>query len=304
MIHWNKTFQKIPKTEFFTGTIDTDGTSVCYHISKPMGEKQADKETVDQCSPLTGRVIAVDPGRVNILFAVEVLEDGTIVTYRLTRSQYYTESGVFEARKHTIQWSKSIQKELQLLSNVSSKKPSVAGFLEYLNVHLGVEDALWNEYTKKRWARQRFALYGGKQRSFAKFCNKLQGKNREDPVIAFGSAKFSSGGKGELSVPTTRAYKEISYRFSTRPTCEFRSSRVSWKDETILDAVGVSGTNVPVRGLLWCRSTNGNKFVNRDLNAAMNIRRCAMAEERPSILDRKKANEPLPRQRIHKWICK
>ena len=35
------------------------------------------------------RVIAIDPGRVNIVYAEEKLPDGSFKTYKLTRGQYY-----------------------------------------------------------------------------------------------------------------------------------------------------------------------------------------------------------------------
>jgi len=39
--------------------------------------------------------------------------------------------------------------------------------------------------------------------------------------------------------------------------------------------------------LLWCNSTiRKNKFVNRDLNAALNIHRCAL-NDHPKIMTRK-----------------
>jgi transposase len=51
---------------------------------------------------------------------------------------------------------------------------------------------------------------------------------------------------------------------------------------------------IAVRGLLWCSSTKEtNKFVNRDLNAAINILNCAKLPQRPKMLDRKFAKTKL-----------
>ena len=90
-----------------------------------------------------------------------------------------------------------------------------------------------------------------------RFLNQLRGdKNEPSPIIAYGSAKFSPNGKGELSAPTCFVYKSVSRRFKTELIDEYNSSQAcnchdekchkvckSWKDE--------NGKNVvrEVRGL-------------------------------------------------------
>ena len=136
----------------------------------------------------------------------------------------------------------------------------------------------------------------GKKRVFAKFFNKI--KNKDDPreiIIAYGNGQFAPGGKGELSVPVKRAYKETKVRFKTELVDEFRSTIVNWKTDTQLHKVlkvGKDGQVVSVRGLLWY-STNDHKgkYVNRDENAAINILRCYVGP-RPVILNRGQAALP------------
>jgi hypothetical protein len=296
-LQWS-TFLKITKVQgkdkTFTGTIDTDGVSVCLHFTRPKkqateGEREEEeKQQVD----LTGkRVLGVDPGRTNILFVVEEVAPNKFKYYRLTRNQYYNESGIITARRHTEHWhNTTIAEEIKLLSTVSTKSASLEAFQAYLQVVFQVKEAMWTEYFKKRWMQQRLRLYGGKKRVFAKFLNKIDSKN-EETVLAFGSAKFAPGGKNEVAVPTSRAFKECSYRFPIVTVDEFRTSKIHWRDDTLLDQVAkknAKGSLEAVRGLLWCSSTiqNNNKFVNRDLNAAINIRRCAILPKRPSILTR------------------
>ena len=66
-------------------------------------------------------------------------------------------------------------------------------------------DELWNEYTQKKWMKQRLRLYGGKKRVFASFFNKMKTEGKKT-IVGFGSAKFAPGSKGEISVPTCRSY--------------------------------------------------------------------------------------------------
>lgn len=82
-------------------------------------------------------------------------------------------------------------------------------YLAQFEIH---KQALWTEYLRHRWARQRLTLYGGKKRVFANFFNRLikefsDGGQRR-VVVAYGNGKFASGGVGEQSVPTVRVAAE------------------------------------------------------------------------------------------------
>jgi hypothetical protein len=189
------------------------------------------------------------------------------------------------------------------LSIASPKSVKVEKFMLYINTHKSHENAIWSEYLKKHWRQQRFRLYGGKKRVFANFLNRLG--PLENTVLAYGSAKFASGGQGEMSVPTSRAFKECSYIVKTVLVDEFRTSKIHWEDNSILQKVqkrNKDGQITTVRGLLWCCSTNQNKskFVNRDLNAAINIMRCAILP-RPTILTRS-SNLKKIKQKVGKII--
>jgi len=73
---------------------------------------------------------------------------------------------------------------------------------------------------------------------------------------------------------------------------EFRTTKIWHKDSTtVLQSVQSEKEGRTVRGLLWCSSTmeNSKLFVNRDLNAAINIHNCfTMYPTRPGILARPK----------------
>ena len=122
-------------------------------------------------------------------------------------------------------------------------------------------------------------------------------------VVAYGSAKFAPGGKGELSVPTSRAFKECASRVVAKITSEFRSSKVDYRDDSVLQFVSVNSFSPrsssynrlqrekqdSLRGLLW--NVVRGEFVSRDLNAALNIRRNLL--HRPAIMNRSRAKEKL-----------
>ena len=301
---WNSfldTSQLQGSNNTFTGTIDTDGLIVNIHFKRPKQQKEKDAE--ENVSLEGKRVLGVDPGRTNIMTVVEIDDNGRYKSKTLTRSRYYLDSGIIEARKKTIKWNKSVKNELTKLAGASPKSVILEKFKTFIATLEQVQKTLWDESFKIRWREQRFRLYGGKKRVIAKFLNTLN--LDEETVLAFGSAKFAPGGKGEVSVPTTRMFKECSYRVRTIPISEFRTSKVYWKDDSVLDTVAKNCPNgklETVRGLLWCSSTNEmNKFVNRDINAAINIMRCAKLPQRPRILDRSFATGKL-NQRVGKIL--
>ena len=306
-------FQKVQgKNNMFTGTIQTDGVSVCVHFTRPLNVNDAFREYNPSAKKKiihknviieeNDRVIGVDPGRSNIFYCAEPDGKGGFRVFVLTRKQYYNDSGIYEARRQTETWTKGILEDMDRLSEVSSKGVNVDDHNTYMSVYLEIYDMIWNEYLKPRWARQRLRLYGGKKRTFARFFNRIVEADPTRPIkIAYGSASFAPGGKGEISVPTTRAYHEFAMRFPTIVTDEFRTTKVYHEDGSILNSVVRLDKNEVVRGLLWCSSTNNSKFVNRDLNGAVNIRRCVVSPIRPPELTRKKG-QPAIQQRIGKYI--
>jgi hypothetical protein len=248
-------------------------------------------------------VVGCDPGRINIYFMVAVMPNGDVKTFILTRKQYYHDAGINNAKKNAEHWNLGVKTHLEALSTVSSKGVNLASHEAYLLIYFHHREALWAEYTRPRWARQRLSLYGGKKRVFAKFFNNLEKEiKKEVPgcniVVAYGAAKFAPGGRGELSVPTSRAYKECVSRVNTMVTAEFRSSKVDNQDDSVLQNIAVtSHPKFSLRGVLW--NVRREEFVSRDLNAALNIRRYLL--DRPAILNRRLAKNKLV-QRIVKRI--
>jgi len=151
-------------------------------------------------------------------------------------------------------------------------------------------------------------LYGGKQRAFTNFFNQLSALKEDESqglVVAYGAGRWKTQ-KGTTPAPTTRTYKECARRFVTIPIDEFRTSYTHHELGCTLQRVEMEKRQrspeeiakygplteeqmerrAKARGLLALVSTtnDGKKrmgFVNRDFNAAMNIRRCAVLENRP-----------------------
>lgn len=69
---------------------------------------------------------------------------------------------------------------------------------------------------------QALRLYGGENSTFAKNFYCMHEAIGEDKTlkVSYGSVKVAPRGKGEVRVPTSRAYKECAYRFLTLYTDE------------------------------------------------------------------------------------
>ena len=300
----------------FAHSIETDGIALCVHFDRPRSGLSStlcfDKFRIDK----NDVVVGCDPGRINIFFMVVPMPDGKLKTFVLTRRQYYSESGIHNAIKQSNAWNNGVKDVLATMSAVSIKGVAFDAYMAYVDAYRAHRDALWAEYLRPRWARQRLSLYGGKKRVFARFFNNMKAVlddayPGQRVVVAYGAAKFAPGGRNEVSVPTSRAYKECAVRFTTVGTPEFRTSKVDFITATHMSAiraavpdtvitlqkVAVKGSRYALRGTLW--SVFLRRFVSRDLNAALNIRRQLI--DRPVILDRTQATGRLD-QRIVKRI--
>jgi hypothetical protein len=128
-------------------------------------------------------VVGADPGNTNIITiaAPKRAEDGTdgnllqkdMRLLRFSRAKCYRESGTMNARKKIETWNAGRKDHLEALSEVTNRGADFEAFRELMKVRIAHWDALWEEYTKPRWARLRMNLYGGKQRAFANFFNQL-----------------------------------------------------------------------------------------------------------------------------------
>jgi len=96
------------------------------------------------------------------------------------------------ARKIIDTWNAGMKDHLEALSEVTSRGADFTAFRKVMEVRVAHWDALWEEYTKPRWARLRMNLYCGKQRAFASFFNELSALKEDESqslVVAYGAGR-------------------------------------------------------------------------------------------------------------------
>ncbi len=309
--HWGSVFEFKPrkKPAYY---VQTDGVSLCTHYLRrnaPAAKqkrgggtkrKRKSEEKVAEAPPVDpgDRVIAIDPGRVNLVYGVEQLPEGGTKTYTLTRRAYYHGGHIFKARRHTQRWNRAIQDELDALAAASPKTSHTAAWHEYLAAVQQTYDALWGHLCRRRCGRMRLETHIYKQKTLDTFLASMKPRRQPVPKIAYGAARVASGGAGELSVPCVEVYKRISKLYPTTPVDEFRSTKCCYacaSNGLTSELAGMRRQRrggepglQDNRGLRRCTTCRKCPLVSRDMNAALNIDLCFRLGplHRPSALSR------------------
>ncbi|KAJ9514012.1 hypothetical protein QJQ45_021103 [Haematococcus lacustris] len=194
-------------------------------------------------------------------------------------------------------WLAQLKPQLNALSHVSSKPSSLASYRRFADTVLEMYDAKWAEISKPRWANAKFRLYCGKKRVVAGFWSKVRPSSTHQAgqeavpdrilALAYGATGFSSSGTiGYRGVPVSQMLKEALRQFPAGQVVmvdEFRTSRVS---------SAYSNPNEALPG----QPPETFRFHDRDVSAALNIRRCAVGlGPRPTELCRWEGRPAMPK---------
>ncbi|KAJ9522808.1 hypothetical protein QJQ45_019796, partial [Haematococcus lacustris] len=295
----------------FAQIVHTDGVAISVMFLRPkpaappaelprMGKGLG---AVNPLAHLHAEWLGVDPGKTNMATVAheERSAAGTVVSVRhwkLTAGQYYRDSGITRQAQATKTWLAKVKPQLTALSRVSSKPSSLASYRRFADTVLATYDAMWAKVSKQRWANAKFRLYCGKMRVVASFwakAKKQAQKRWPDRILAlaYGAASFSgSGSVGCRGVPVSQMRKEAVKQFGPGRVVlveEFRTSRVSSAYSSPSEAlpgqpsesfrwlrpVYSKAKRSQVRGLMSSTSHN-IRFYDRNVSAALNIRRCAV----------------------------
>jgi len=186
------------------------------------------------------RVIGVDPGRINLVTAVEVLPfadasgQPCIRTWNLTRKRWRSDIGAQRREDDARAWTTALRHVpsaaaaaaggdhafpspagafVQLAApEACGKTASLDQYLQHMRLTARLRPVIFAETLKPRWANADFRAYQAKCRALAQFWSEVRAGKLEDgtagvhPVIAYGDANFASSYRGGISAPTTAAY--------------------------------------------------------------------------------------------------
>jgi hypothetical protein len=194
----------------FTNIIETDGVSACIHFRCEKKVSSIKEEITQNYSNKC--VIAIDPGRINIIYAEEK-QDNVFKLYKLTQGQYYETCGFKSTKQLNKKWRKDFEEEWTKYSTHSPKTANTDQLDNFLGDYISIYDQLWTNKLLKKWAQQKFRVYCKKCKVLHSFFQSMHRKNEEKPIIAFGRG-VASGGRGEVSVPTLMVKKICKKIFS------------------------------------------------------------------------------------------
>ncbi len=280
----------------FTGRLLTDGIKVSVVFERPK-KTSIDQDEMDlqnrSVIESAKRIVAIDPGRTNLVTSLEVDDNGKEIFRTLTRRSYYnTFNYAVETLKRWNARLRDVDEEFSLYSPRTSFSILREG---YIGVYFQQYDRIWAERGSKRHARMRFYIKSKKRSALDKFFQGFVSQGRPDPVILYGAARLRSHGtKGELAVPVKGVLGACRRFFWTILVDEFRTSkrhskchldmhpvrtRAAHADETTRDR-----RHRTIRGLYYCGKCK--KFVNRDRDACRSIMHAGVSKFRPAYLSR------------------
>ncbi|KAJ9513156.1 hypothetical protein QJQ45_029356 [Haematococcus lacustris] len=271
----------------FAQVVRTDGVTVSVLFTRPkpagppeqlprMGKQEG---AVNPLAHLDADWLGCDPGKTNMA--------------TVAHEERYPSGAVESVSKA---WMAGIQPEHTVL-------PQVTNYTAVMT--LATWAAMWAELSKPRWSNARFRLYRYKQSTVAKFWADVR------------AAGFSgSGSIGSRGVPVKQMLREACKQFPGRVMLvhEFRTSRVSSARTNVvagqaesfrwLRPVRSMATRSRIRGLMYLTS-NGIRFYDRDVSAALNIRRIAAGPGRPRELSSwvGRRTMPNPGRPGQEWVC-
>ena len=201
-------------------------------------------------------IVSVDPGRVAIIHAMKFDKAGNLIEIiRLTRKQYYAETGIKEAVKQANEWNLRIKSILEEQSRSTLKTADIDEFRNGLNVIGNNYEALWAHNMLKCFKNQAFALHGAKRSRLRRTINSFRRKDSSF-LVGYGDGSFPSTAKGETSVPVKEVKDMCARVHMTMEVPEWRTSSVCPDCGAQLFTVyhAIDGDRVERRGMKWCNS--------------------------------------------------
>jgi len=230
--------KKKEKTSNFTYLIDTDGFATSIHFRKTkknpsLTEKQLNDIERNKLQTKNMRVIAIDPGRTNLIYGVEVIKEGEVNKYELKKSTYYQACGMNKEAAWKKRRMDEIMQEELIYREHSLKTTKIETYVKFISNYLKVYNVLWKTKTTKKWLGWKFRTYCLKNKFIDTMINKMVtsdpdvdiGKEKKKVVIAYGAAKFSPTGKGERAGPTSWLSKQFSKKIKTVFIDEFNTTK-------------------------------------------------------------------------------
>ena len=189
-------------------------------------------------------------------------------------------------------------KELEThLSRFEGKSNDPLKYEEYLKARVEVGKRLESFYRQRKWRAFKFRMYCNRKSSEQRLLNKIAEKYGEDCEIMYGNWSRKTQMRGCQPTPNTTLKSMLSKRFRVTEVDEFKTSRTCNFCMGTLKSYRTRSGKLS-RSRLCCESCGGEngklskRFVDRDVNAALNILLVGTSPSRPSAMSRPVAPTP------------
>lgn len=281
----------------FHHELSTDGVaaSLLYSRVSAGGDRAQNdehlKHTFGNMPP--GRPVGLDPGKKNILTMAD--ENGNSLKY--TACQRNFESKLVRYRRVlSVEKDKNCVCELETyLSNFEGKSNDPLKYEEYLKARVVVGKRLGDFYRQRKWRNLKFGIYCHRKSSEQRLLNRIADKYGEDCEIKFGNWSRKTQMKGCQPTPNATLKSLLSKRFRVVEVDEFRTSITCNSCMGTLKSYRTRSGKLS-RSRLCCESCGGKngkpskRFVDRDVNAALNILLVGTSSRRPASMSRQKSD--------------
>ena len=273
-------FEGLRRKRRFGHQAETDGVKICFHFqsTKKKVSKANKRRRCKNNKKAIDRVIAIDPGRANLITAYDTESQDF---YRLSRPQYYRSSGMNKCNSKAQRRHLKLKGVYEAMSKTSTKSINDFDWYQYQQVLSRNYDKLWSVHTSTVRRQDAFRVSCLKERCLDRFFNQFV-KDGKKPTVAYGAASMNPTGKGELAVPVKYVYKKCCQKFPTIKEDERFSTKMHYKCQQPTTAVIGGRSCYTLRGLRWCPTCR--ELVSRDPNACKNIALSFLSEKRPTYL--------------------
>ncbi len=227
-----------------------------------------------------------------------------VATYVLTRGELERKSGKVKHLAQSAKWTREVAAEHALLSSASRKTARPGRLAEYHRVAGATADGCWRNREKRRISRAAFGVWSRSEAALDAFwAGVLRGRARDGTL---GKADRTVLGYGDwgggFGAPTARVRKSAERVFRNHgrgrvvELREYNTSKTCHCCGDVLQGVVHAKKNfkrgAPAgavdRGLKRCARSSCSSFLDRDVNAALNLLKVLLAqlrgEERPTHL--------------------
>ena len=261
----------------FEYSLRTDGYAASIVVSK-IKTQHIRGDSVPAISLLNKRVVAVDPGRIDLATCVTHTEEGEQFESHYSNGEYREKIGSARASNKRRTW---LEKDSDLLADLTAMPSAKTASINQMVLHIGalfkIINAVLAHNFRNRVRCLKFTQFGRKQKVMHDICQRIcQPVNEDDDravVVAFGAGMFSSSSKGHCPGPVKgvrRALRSRGVEVSDVNE-DYTSQLCSTCHQKIEPMYGESGGEA-IHSVRRCKSTNCPRTLwNRDVNAALNI---------------------------------